>query len=188
MSGLRILRDLSDTLTPLETPRIQRIVRVHRKHRGFIALSIKPLVETPVANCFIAKELSRLTAKTGCGFVTHHRQFKNNSKLSFNSFSPNTCDFTDKHRSSSCSLGWEPPRTDLHEMKVYSFNEILRLLKVAQSHQRLPHSIFRLFGMLRYFEIIRITDIHQHVIQTYIKHSSLKFENSATSIGSFLIG
>jgi hypothetical protein len=60
-------------------------------------------------------------------------------------------------------LQWESPRTDLHEVKVYSFDEILRLLKVAQSHQRLPHFIFRLFGMLRYFEMIRFTDIHQHV-------------------------
>ena len=72
MSGLRILRDLSDTLTPSETLRIHRISRVRRKYRGFIAFSIKPLVKTPVANCFIAKELSRLTAKTRRGFVTNY--------------------------------------------------------------------------------------------------------------------
>jgi len=32
-------------------------------------------VETPVANCFIAKELSRLTGKTGRGYDTLLRKY-----------------------------------------------------------------------------------------------------------------
>ncbi|MEY3774332.1 MAG: hypothetical protein RLZZ129_1112 [Verrucomicrobiota bacterium] len=60
-------------------------------------------------------------------------------------------------------LQWEPAKTDLHEVQVYSFDQIIRVLKVAQQHDRLPHFIFRLFGMLRYFEMIRFTEIHRRV-------------------------
>ena len=74
-SGLRILRDFSDTVTPAEIRPTHRISRVRSKHRGFIAFSIKPLVETPVANCFIAKELSRLSAKIGRGYDTLLRKY-----------------------------------------------------------------------------------------------------------------
>ena len=60
-------------------------------------------------------------------------------------------------------LQWEPPKTDFHEVKVYSFDQIIALLKAAKAEDRLPHFIFRLFGMLRYFEMIRFTEIHRKV-------------------------
>lgn len=60
-------------------------------------------------------------------------------------------------------IQWEPPKTDLHEIKVYSFDEIVELLKAAQKKGVLPHFIFRLFGLLRYDEMIRFTSIHPTV-------------------------
>jgi len=60
-------------------------------------------------------------------------------------------------------LQWEAPRTDFHEIKVYGYDQIIQLLKVANEHERLPHFIFRLFGMLRYFEMIRFTEVHRKV-------------------------
>jgi hypothetical protein len=60
-------------------------------------------------------------------------------------------------------IQWEPAKTDCHEIKVYTFDEIVELLKVAQSKHLLPYFIFRLFGMLRYDEMIRFAEIHSKV-------------------------
>jgi hypothetical protein len=60
-------------------------------------------------------------------------------------------------------IQWEPPKTDLHEIKVYNYDEIVALLKTAQRKKVLPHFIFRLFGLLRYDEMYRFTGIHAEV-------------------------
>ena len=58
---------------------------------------------------------------------------------------------------------WEPAKIDCHEIKGYTFDEIVELLKVAQSKNLLPYFIFRLFAMARYDERIRFSEIHPKV-------------------------
>ena len=60
-------------------------------------------------------------------------------------------------------IQWEPANTDLHEIKVYNYEEIISLLKVAQTKGVLPYFIFRLFGMLRSEEMLRFIEIHPRV-------------------------
>jgi len=60
-------------------------------------------------------------------------------------------------------IQWEPPKTDMHEIKVYTYEEIVELLKTANQKKLLPYFIFRLFGMLRFDEMKRFTDIHPTV-------------------------
>jgi hypothetical protein len=60
-------------------------------------------------------------------------------------------------------IQWEPANTDLHEIKVYTYDEIIELLKAAQARQVLPYFIFRLFGLLRSEEMVRFTEIHPKV-------------------------
>ena len=60
-------------------------------------------------------------------------------------------------------LQWEPPKTDMHEIQVYSYDQIIQLLKRASEKKVLPYFIFRLFGMCRFDEMFRMIEIQDKI-------------------------
>ena len=60
-------------------------------------------------------------------------------------------------------LQWEAPKHELNEVSVYSYDEIISLLKAAKEYNEVPYFIFRLFSMTRYFEMERFCEIHDKV-------------------------
>lgn len=60
-------------------------------------------------------------------------------------------------------LQWQAPRTEMKEISVLKFDEIVRLLRSASDHRVLPYFIFRLFSMVRTEEMIRFVAIHPTV-------------------------
>jgi len=60
-------------------------------------------------------------------------------------------------------LQWEPPKTDMHEIQVYSYDQIIELLRRASEKKVLPYFIFRLFGMCRFDEMFRMIEIQDKI-------------------------
>jgi hypothetical protein len=60
-------------------------------------------------------------------------------------------------------LQWEAPKTDMHEIQVYSYDQIIQLLKRASEKKVLPYFIFRLFGMCRFDEMFRMIEIQDKI-------------------------
>jgi len=60
-------------------------------------------------------------------------------------------------------MQWEPPKTDMHEIQVYSYDQIIQLLKRASEKKVLPYFIFRLFGMCRFDEMFRMIEIQDKI-------------------------
>ena len=60
-------------------------------------------------------------------------------------------------------LQWEPPKTDMHEIQVYSYDQIIELLKRSSEKKVLPYFIFRLFGMCRFDEMFRLIEIQAKI-------------------------
>jgi hypothetical protein len=60
-------------------------------------------------------------------------------------------------------LQWEAPKTDMHEIQVYSYEQIIQLLKRASEKKVLPYFIFRLYGMCRFDEMFRLIEIQAKI-------------------------
>ena len=60
-------------------------------------------------------------------------------------------------------LQWQQPKSEAKEVGVYSYDEIVALLQVAQKKQVLPYFIFRLFSLMRTEEMKRFIGIHPTV-------------------------
>jgi hypothetical protein len=60
-------------------------------------------------------------------------------------------------------LQWEPPKTDMHEIQVYSYDQIIELLKRASEKKVLAYFIFRLFGLCRFDEMFRLIEIQDKI-------------------------
>ncbi len=60
-------------------------------------------------------------------------------------------------------LQWQQPKSEAKEVGVYSYEEIIALLQVAQKKQVLPYFIFRLFSLMRTEEMKRFIGIHPTV-------------------------
>ena len=56
-------------------------------------------------------------------------------------------------------INWEMPKFEAKEIEVYTFDEIVQLLKIANSEDVLGHFIFRLFSMMRTEEMKRFVEI-----------------------------
>jgi len=60
-------------------------------------------------------------------------------------------------------LQWQPPKVEAKEITVYTYAEIVELLKIAQRTHVLPYFIFRLFSLMRTEEMKRFIAIHPTV-------------------------
>ena len=56
-------------------------------------------------------------------------------------------------------INWEMPKFEAKEIAVYTFDEIVELLKEARERGVLGHFIFRLFSMMRTKEMSRFTEL-----------------------------
>lgn len=60
-------------------------------------------------------------------------------------------------------LQWQLPKTEAKEVSVYSYEQIVELLKAAKGKKVLPYFVFRLFSLMRTEEMKRFVAIHSKV-------------------------